>query len=363
MSLLLALVAATGIQAAPAPAPPASDRYFRVAWRKELLAPALLEWKAREPGGPAVDPATGMVVVGARDGALQAFQPDGTPIWSFQAQGPFEAPPAVEGDTVYAGSADGRLYALERTTGKERWRYDAKEEIGSRPVVADGVVYFSTMQDTVFALDARTGAWKWHQRREASGRFTIRGVAWPTVAGGIVYAGFADGTVTALDAKTGQVKWERHVAPTGEFTDVDSTPQVADGRVYVAAFSGAVLALDAASGKVLWEVKAPEACRVKLSGKTLVAVTAKSVLGLSPADGKQLWAAKLDGTPAGEPAVATRWVLVPATQGVLVLDLASGKRLRLVDTGTGSSATPAVLGSRVYVLSNGGRLVAVDLLQ
>jgi outer membrane protein assembly factor BamB len=361
MSLLLALVAATGIHAAPASPP--SDRTLRVAWRKELLAPALLEWKAREPGGPAVDPATGMVVVGARDGVVQAFQPDGTPLWHFTTQGPFEAPPAVEGDTVYAGSTDGRLYALERTTGEERWRYDAREEIGSRPVVADGVVYFSTMQDTVFALDAKTGAWKWHQRRESPGRFTIRGVAWPTVAGGLVYAGFADGTVTAMDTKTGAVKWERRAAPSGEFTDVDSTPQVADGRVYVAAYSGAVLALDAASGKVLWEVKAPEACRVKLAGKALVAVTAKSVLGLSPADGKQLWTQKLRGTPSGEPVVANRWILVPATDGILILDAASGHRLRFLDTGTGSSATPAVLGSRVYVLSNGGRLLALDLLQ
>lgn len=363
MGILLALVAAIGIQAAPAPVQPPADRTLRVAWHRELLPPALLEWKVREPGGAAVDPETGMVVVGTRDGRLQAFQPDGSPLWNTQAQGPFEAPPAVEGDTVYAGSSDGRLYALERATGKERWRYDAKEEIGSRPVLVDGVVYFSTLQDTVFAVDAKTGAWKWHKRREAPGRFTIRGVAWPTVAGGMVYAGFADGAVTALDARTGQVKWERRVAPNGEFTDVDSTPQVADGRVYVAAYSGAVLALDAASGKVLWEVKAPEACRVKLSGKTLVAVTAKSVLGLSPADGKQLWTQRLGGAPAGEPAVAKGWVLVPATTGILILDLASGKTLRRLDPGTGSSATPAVLDSRVYVLSNGGDLVAVDLLQ
>jgi outer membrane protein assembly factor BamB len=360
MSLLLALVAATGIHAAPAPLP--SDRTIRLVWRKELLPPALLEWKAREPGGPAVDAATGMVVVGTRDGLLQAFYPDGTPLWSFNAQGPFESPAAVEGDLVYAGCTDGNLYALDRATGRFLWRYYVNEEVGSRPVVADGIVYFSTLQDTVFALDAKSGEWKWHQRREAPGRFTVRGVAWPTVVGGVVYAGFSDGSVAAFDAKTGLVKWDRHVAPSGELTDVDSTPQVADGRVYVAAYSGAVLALDAASGKVLWEVKAPEACRVKLSGQVLVAVTSKSVLGLSPKDGRQLWATPLRGTPSGEVVVVKNWILVPATEGILIVDLGSGKPLRLFNMGTGCSATPAVLGTRVYVLSNGGRLVAVDLL-
>ena len=360
MDLLLALVAALGIQAAPPPMP--TDRTIRVVWRKELLPPALLEWKVREPGGPTVDPATGMVVVGTRDGLLQAFYPDGTPLWSYAAQGPFEAPVAVEGDLVYAGCTDGNLYALDRATGRRRWRYYVNEEIGSRPVVADGLVYFSTLQDTVFALDAKTGEWKWHQRREAPGRFTVRGVAWPTVVNGVLYMGFSDGSAAAFDAKTGLVKWDRHVAPSGEITDVDSTPQVADGRVYVAAYSGAVLALDAASGKVLWEVKAPEACRLKLSGQTLVAVTTKNVLGLSPKDGRQLWATPLQGTPSGQVEVVKRWVLVPATDGILIVDLVSGRPLRLFNMGTGCSSTPAVLGSRVYVLSNGGRLVAVDLL-
>jgi outer membrane protein assembly factor BamB len=347
--------------AANAVASPGLDRLYSVAWHKPLVTPGLLEWKPRELGGAGVDPATGLAVVGTRDGLLQAFYPDGSPLWDFKASGPFEAAPLVDGDTVYAASGDGRLYALERTSGKQKWRYDAREEMGSRPLVADGLVYVATLQDTVFAIDARTGAWKWHHRRESTGRFTIRGVAGPAVAGGVLYAAYSDGTVAALDAKTGVVHWERNVSPAGDFADVDSTPQISGSRVYVAAYAGAVLALDAASGKTIWQVKAPGACRLQLASGMLLAVTTSSVLALATGDGKQLWSAPLEGVPAGDPTVVRGLALVPNSAGMLVLDVKSGRRVRLFNPGTGVSATPAALGQRLYVLSNAGELFAVDL--
>jgi outer membrane protein assembly factor BamB len=357
----LALVGLLLSAAAAAPEQPPLSRLYRVAWHKPLVKPGLLEWKPREAGGPGVDPATGLVVVGTRDGLLQAFTTDGSLLWDFQAGGAFEAPPLVEGNTVYAGNGDGRLYALERSSGKEKWRYEAREEIGSRPLLADGLVYVATLQDTVFAVDASSGAYKWHHRREPTGRFTIRGVAGPAVADGVLYAAYADGTVAALDAKTGATRWERSVAPAGDFTDVDSTPQISGSRVYVAAYSGAVLALDALTGKTAWQVKAPGASRLRLSDGALLAVTASAVLALDPEDGRQRWSTPLGGIPSGEPLVARGYALVPNTAGMLMLDLKTGRRLRLFNMGTGVSASPAALGQRLYVLSNGGEIFALDL--
>jgi hypothetical protein len=60
--------------------------------------------------------------------------------------------------------------------------------------------------------------------------------------------------------------------------------------------------------------------------------------------------------------VAGRWLLVPANGGGLrFLELASGRTVRVLDPGTGVSATPGLGAGRVYVLSNGGRLVALEL--
>lgn len=359
------VVAALALAAA-VPPPPAATNLYRVLWAKQLTPATLLEYRPSEPGGAGVDPTTGMVVVGTRDGWVHALLPDGSRLWEFRAAGGFQAPPLVTSEAAYVGSLDGHLYALDRATGKERWRYDAKEEVGSEPVVAGGLVYVATLQDTVLALDAKTGAWKWHQRREASGGFTIRGVATPIVAGGVLYAAYSDGTVVALDAKSGSLRWERRVAPKGDFMDVDGLA-LDVGRLYAAAYSGSLVAMEAASGKVIWEVKAPQACRVAAAKGYLAAVTTDKVLFLTGKDGKELWNLPLQGTPTGVPMTLGRGLgllLVPNGQGLLLIDARGGRTLRNFTRGEGASSTPVVTADRrLYVLSNAGELVAVELLK
>jgi outer membrane protein assembly factor BamB len=361
LAIVLSLaVAATG-EGLRTRLPPAPVALYRVAWHRPLVPVKLLELAPLELGGASADPASGLVVCGTRDGWLHALRPDGTIAWEFKAAGPFVAPPAIDGDTVYAGSADGRVYALAAATGEERWRYDAKEEMGTRPVVARGTVFVSSLQDTLFAIDARTGAWRWHHRREAKSGFTIRGAAGAAVVDGTVYAAYSDGFVAALDAGNGQVRWERQVAPPGDYLDVDGL-RVEGNRLYAAAYSGAVLAVDAESGAPVWSFRAPTASRVAVGEGLVVAVTGDEVYGLSPLNGKVLWTTPLGGAPGAAPAFVGRWLLVPATQGGLrFLEAASGRTVRVFDPGTGVAGAPGVNGSRVYVLSNSGDLFALDV--
>ncbi len=341
--------------------PPAPVRLYSIAWKRSLVTPGMLEWQPVEPGSPAVDPVTGIVVVGTRDGWLHAIRRDGSSLWDVPTGGPFAGQARIDGDTVYAGSTDGQLYALALATGKERWRYDAREELGTRPLVANGTVFVASLEDTVFAVDARTGTWKWHHRREPREGFTIRGAASVVPGDGVVFAAYSDGFAAALDMQTGRPRWERQVAPAGDYLDVDSI-QADGGRVYAAAYSGAIVALEAATGKPVWTVAAKDASRVALAPGTVVAVTASSILALSPADGSRVWSAPLDGVPAGDPVVAGRWLLVPAgTGGLKFVELASGRTLRTLQPGAGVSATPGLAGARAYVLSNGGDLLALDL--
>jgi outer membrane protein assembly factor BamB len=358
IALALALGAIPGLRTS---LPPAAVHLWSVAWTKRLVAPEMMQWRPVEPAAPAIDPVTGVVVAGTRDGWLHALRPDGSILWEFRAGGAFSGQPRVEGDVVYAGSDDGRLYALVLATGVEKWRYEAGEELGTRPAVANGMLYVASLQDTVFALDAKTGAWKWHRRREPREGFTIRGAASVVAAGGSVFAGYSDGTVAALDPATGAPRWERVVAPAGAQLDVDSI-QVDGGKVFAAAYSGAVVALDAATGKPAWQWTSKDASRVAIGRGTVVAVTTSQIVALSSVDGTVVWTAPLDGVPTGEPVVAGKWLLVPAGAGGLrVLELASGRTLRVLQPGSGVSAPPALAGGRAYVLSNAGQLLALDL--
>lgn len=357
--LALALAAQSGLASR---LPPAPLELYRIAWMRPFVGPQAMEAGPIEPGGVAADPNTGMAVFGTRDGWLHAVRPDSTVAWEVQTAGGFWAPPAIEGGVVYASCSDGRLYAIDLATGKERWRYDAKEELGTRPAVSNGVVFVASMQDTLFAVDATTGAWKWHHRREGRSGFTIRGAASPIARGGLVYAAYSDGFVAALEEGTGRVRWERQVAPAGDYLDVDDLALEGD-RLYAAAFSGAVLSLEAATGAPVWAFRAPGAVRVAIGRGLVVAVAGTTVYGLNPATGAPLWTAPLKGAPGyGSPALAGRWVMIPTGEaGLRFLEAASGRTLRELDPGTGVSGSPGVSGSRVYVLSNGGELVALDL--
>jgi len=343
--------------------PPAPLSLYTVAWRAQLVE-RTESAAPLEEGGVTADHASGLVLCGTQDGWLHAFRRDGSLAWEFKAGGAFPAPPTVDGDTVYAGSGDGRVYALSLADGKLRWSYDAKEEMGTRPVVAGGVVYLMSLQDTLVALDARTGEWRWLHRREARGierGFTIRGAANVLVRGGTVYGAYSDGYVAALDAANGQVRWERMVAAPGDYTDVDGL-WLDGNRLFAAAYSGALLALDADSGAQVWSFSAPLMSRVTTAGGLVIAEGAKQLHGLSPATGQVVWSAPLQGAAAAPPVVAGRWLLVPAHEGGLrFVEPSTGRTLQAFDGGSGVAGEPGVDGDRLYVLSNRGVLYALEL--
>ena len=361
LALALALAAGPGVRTS---LPPAPVRLYQVAWQRPFVAQKPLEWKPEERGGIAVDQATKLVLFGTRDGWFHAVRPDGTLAWEFRGEGGPFGPPAVDGDTVYVGSTDGRLYAISIPTGKERWRYRTEEDLSTRPAVAKGLVFVASQEDTLFCVEAATGAAKWHHRGEpttTAAGFTIFGAASAIAGQDIVYASHSDGFAAAIDPEAGATRWKKMLAPASGNLDVDGLA-LDGGRLYAAAYSGAVLAVDARTGDVVWKANAPGASRVTTAAGLVVAVTTTSVLALSAADGSPVWKVPMRGAPTGDPVAAGKWLLVPTgEQGLLWLETATGRTLRVFDPGSGVSASPAVAGRRVYVLSNGGDLYALDI--
>jgi len=359
MSLLLALALAAAQDAGRLPAVP--GRALAPIWTHDLVAPDLLEWRPEEPGGPAVDARSGIVVAGARDGVLRAFYADGEAVWTFAARGAFGAAPLLHDGTVFAGSSDGTLYALDLFTGKERWRYAVGEETGAPPLAVKGLVVVATHQDAVLAVDARTGAWRWTHRRERKGEaFSIRGIARPLLAQGLLFAAYSDGAVSALDPDTGVARWERVVAPKGDQQDVDGLA-ADEERVYAAAYSGAVVALDPATGRTLWEQKVALACQVLAGEGQVYAVGAGKLLALDARDGAIRWSRAIEAGSPGRPLRVGARLAVPTGKGLLLVEPLGGRVAGRFDPGSGVSASPAVAGRRAYVVSNAGALVAVEI--
>ena len=114
-------------------------------------------WGVSTLGTVAASPmlmASGLVVVGAFDGYVYAYDQQGIQQWSFGARDHVYASTALLPDgSIVAAAADGSVYDLDAKTGARRWQFDTPEPIRSSPSVdADGNVYFGGGDGRLYVL-------------------------------------------------------------------------------------------------------------------------------------------------------------------------------------------------------------------
>jgi outer membrane protein assembly factor BamB len=167
----------------------ALPRDLKRLWQRDLGKPdPAFDYHFRLCADPSYEPvaAGGLVFVPSNttDGVTAYDLEGGLEKWHFLTEGPVRFAPVVGGDTVYLGSDDGHVYAVNAATGRLRWksrgappdRPDYRMLVNDRlcsrwpvrggPVLQDGVLYFGCglwPSEGVFlvALDAATGAVLW----------------------------------------------------------------------------------------------------------------------------------------------------------------------------------------------------------
>ena len=97
------------------------------------------------------------VYVGSGDGKIYALDATtGVLLWEFQTGSVVHSVPAVAGGTVYIGSDDGNVYALSASKGKMLWSYQTRNYVVSSPAVVNNVVYIGSGNGKLYALNATT---------------------------------------------------------------------------------------------------------------------------------------------------------------------------------------------------------------
>ena len=152
--------------------------------------------------------------------------------------------PFIADGTVFAGSVDGAVYAVEAATGRVRWRHGA-----GAPVYAGAAGFGPTaivvgcFDGTLLTLDRATGA--------EAGRVKLGGpvVSIPAVAGDLAMVGSRDYQLYGVNLARGSVAWKYSYW----FSWVESSPRLVDGIAYLGSSDfRRVSAVDPATGRVSW---------------------------------------------------------------------------------------------------------------
>ncbi len=331
-------------------------------------------------------------------------------------------PPIVAGDTVFAADAFGWVTALDAARGGRRWQTDTRPRrdrdgaLGGAVAFADGTVFVATGLAEVMALDAATGEIRWraplsaparggitvaggrilvptvenhlvaHAAEDGRNLWTFRGapvralplgLPAPAVEGELAVTGLASGELVALRLDTGRVQWSESLGTArggvslADIGAITALPVVDRGRVLAVGLANAMAMLDLRSGRRVWERELGGAATPVSAGDWVFALSGEGELAaLGRDDGRARWispmprfrneARRSGPITWGPPTLAGGRLLLPGSHGELIeVDPATGaigQRLRLPD---GVTLQPAVANNSMYLLTDGGDVVAL----
>jgi hypothetical protein len=87
-------------------------------------------------------------------------------LWEFETGYPVSSSPAIGSDgTVYVGSADNKLYAINGKSGVKLWEFKTGESIfgvtSSLAIGSDGTVYVGSWDKKLYAINGKSGVKLW----------------------------------------------------------------------------------------------------------------------------------------------------------------------------------------------------------
>jgi outer membrane protein assembly factor BamB len=321
-----------------------------IAWEKSVDGPITGNM-------PAI--VAGVVYVADGGGGLEAFgAATGDPRWQVSVESAANTSPAVGGGLVVVGDAAGDVVALDIRDGSRRWRFLTAGEVRSSAAIVDGVVYIGSGDGNLYALDLATGAKRW--AFDAGGAVTRS----PAVYGGVVFVGAAGGTFSAVDTARGTLRWQKALGP-GQI----ASPAVADGLVVAA--SGLddstaphiLFGLDALTGAERWRFSAPSGQLLVIGalgdGSVFAASGDGNVYAVDAATGTLQWTFDAHGTLGSVDALAGGVLyLAGGDRAVYAVDARTGAEIWRQAV-TGQPGAIAVVGDRVYIGTDLGKVVAI----
>jgi outer membrane protein assembly factor BamB/serine/threonine protein kinase len=297
--------------------------------------------------------ANGTVYVGSYDQNLFAIDArTGREAWRFATEGGICGTPAIWKHLVFVGSEDFNVYGIQADDGHEVWTYRTWQQVRASPRVHGEAVYIGSDDGFLHALEPRNGRplWKYRAWRP------VRSSA--AYANGLVIFGSDDDRVYAVDALTGEEKWR--FATIGGVT---SSPAIGHEIAYVGSMDFCVYALDTKMGWVAWRERTGNfvvSSPCYADERVYVGSVDQHLYCLDAKTGRVVWKFQAGGQINSSPAVANGVVYVGCVDGgVYAIDAATGRQRWRFQTGGPVPSSPAVVDDLVYIGSMDGCVYAL----
>jgi len=274
------------------------------------------------------------------------------PIWSLDTEDEVRGTPILHEGTLYVGSYDKHLYAVEAGSGKVLWKYASDGGITGKAAVSENKIYFGSEDRRLHVVSARTGKVVWTYFSDGPVRSS------PRIAQGHAFVGSDDGYLHAVNTVSGRLSWK---AETG--SPVRSTPFVTDEYAFFGSEDGDFTCVDF-RGDARWRFKAKRAITsspIVVNDAVLFASMDSTLYSLEAKSGWAIWRFRLGKGSISSPVVADGKIYIGAADNVIYcIDMRSAKENWRFETQHQIASSPIVHNGAVYCGSVDGKMYCLD---
>jgi len=295
---------------------------------------------------------------GSGDGVIYALDVyTGQELWSTGGFGQLENSGAVAGDILVAGGYDQRVRALDSHTGEVLWSFDTASFVQASPLIVEERVYIATDR-VLYALDLQSGELQWETPTGNENAY----MGAPAYQDGVIYT-TGGKILLAVDSTSGEGLWRT------ERNDAFTALAVANGNIFVGNFDGAFYAYDQATGTEKWKFQAGGIfwAGPAVEGDTVYAGNDDMVYALNEQTGEERWHFQMAGQGVSDLTISDGVLYVSDSshefprgpRHLYALDATSGEELWTFEAVATFLPAPA-LGEAVIYITTTGEVYALE---
>ncbi|GJL80590.1 MAG: outer membrane protein assembly factor BamB [marine bacterium B5-7] len=316
-------------------------------------------------------PTADAVIVAGPDGKVSAIDAtSGNEQWEIDLDLPLSAGVGIGDGLAVVANRSGQVIALRLDDGSETWRGMVNGEVLAPPAISPGVVIVRAGDSKIVGLDSATGSPLWTLQKNIEG-LSVRGVSAPLINGRGAVVGLADGRILALDVDSGRGLWETPIGTqrgdneVRRLADIDADPVLFGTILYVASYQSRVVAMALGTPRVIWSA---DISTLKTPGvdsdRLYISTETGTIVALNRFTGEKIWEqSELIGRGLTSPVRLGERLLVGDFKGVIYsLDPETGEIVASESIGGGALVgTPVKVGDTVLFTSESGRIHALAL--